>query len=101
MISQQSVLLINVKQQSSGISIQGCLFITPSSGNCRRTADIIDQVKEDGHSDYIQESSGLIPDAYFSASKIKWILDHVPGARTAAARGDVALALSIAGCSGN
>ena len=51
---------------------------------CRRTADIIDQVKEDGHSDYIQESSGLIPDAYFSASKIKWILDHVPGARTAA-----------------
>jgi glycerol kinase len=56
---------------------------------CRRTADIIDQVKEDGHSDYIQESSGLIPDAYFSASKIKWILDHVPGARTAAARGDV------------
>ncbi|MFA6691828.1 MAG: glycerol kinase GlpK [Saccharofermentanales bacterium] len=56
---------------------------------CRRTADIIDQVKEDGHSDYIQESSGLIPDAYFSASKIKWILDRVPGARTAAARGDV------------
>lgn len=56
---------------------------------CRRTADIIDQVKKDGHSDYIQESSGLIPDAYFSASKIKWILDHVPGARTAAERGDI------------
>lgn len=56
---------------------------------CRRTADIIMQVKKEGHSDYIRETTGLVPDAYFSASKIKWILDRVPHAREAASRGDI------------
>ena len=56
---------------------------------CRRTADIIEQVKKDGHSDYIREATGLVPDAYFSASKIKWILDNVPEARVAASAGDL------------
>ena len=56
---------------------------------CRRTADIIDRVVENGHGDYIQSVTGLIPDAYFSASKIQWILDHVEGAREKAERGDL------------
>ncbi len=54
---------------------------------CRRTADIVEQIRVDGLSDYIQQTTGLIPDAYFSATKIKWILDHVEGARELARQG--------------
>ena len=56
---------------------------------CRRTADIIDKVVSEGHGDYIQSVTGLIPDAYFSASKIQWILDNVEGAREKADRGEL------------
>ncbi len=48
---------------------------------CRRTAAICEQLKRDGMADYIMETTGLLIDAYFSATKIKWILDHVDGAR--------------------
>ena len=54
---------------------------------CRRTADIIDRLKEEGLTGYIRSVTGLLPDAYFSGSKIKWILDNVPGARQKAAAG--------------
>ncbi len=54
---------------------------------CRRTADICEKLKEEGLSDYIQEHTGLVVDAYFSGTKIKWILDNVPGAREQAAAG--------------
>lgn len=47
---------------------------------CRRTADRIEQLKKDGWEQQIRERTGLIPDAYFSASKIAWILEHVEGA---------------------
>ena len=57
---------------------------------CRRTAERIDQLKEDGLTDYVKETTGLIPDAYFSASKVAWILDHVEGAREQAENGDLA-----------
>ncbi|MDO4266970.1 MAG: glycerol kinase GlpK [Eubacteriales bacterium] len=56
---------------------------------CRRTADRIEKLKEDGLEEKIIERTGLIPDAYFSGSKIEWILDHVPGAREKAERGDL------------
>lgn len=56
---------------------------------CRRTADIIEQVKKDGLEDYIKENTGLVLDAYFSASKIKWILDNVEGARKLADEGEL------------
>ena len=56
---------------------------------CRRTADIVDALVADGMEGYIKETTGLIPDAYFSATKIKWILDHVEGAREKAERGEV------------
>lgn len=48
---------------------------------CRRTADYIEQLKAKGHEPMITEKTGLIADAYFSGSKIKWILDNVPDAR--------------------
>ena len=56
---------------------------------CRRTSDMIEELKQDGFADKIREKTGLIPDAYFSATKIKWILDYVDGAREAVERGDL------------
>ncbi len=55
----------------------------------RRTAPFCDGLKSEGHSDVIQNKTGLIIDAYFSASKIRWILDHVEGARALAEQGDL------------
>lgn len=56
----------------------------------RRTADFCDLLKKNGHAAMIQEKTGLVVDAYFSATKIKWILDHVDGARRLAAAGELA-----------
>lgn len=56
---------------------------------CRRTADRIEKLKEDGLEEKIIERTGLIPDAYFSGSKIEWILDNVPGARQKAENGEL------------
>lgn len=56
---------------------------------CRRTADIVDRLKQQGLGEYIREVTGLVPDAYFSATKIVWILDHVEGARERAKRGEI------------
>ena len=56
---------------------------------CRRTADRIIELKKQGYADIIREKTGLIPDAYFSASKIEWILDNVAGARERAERGEL------------
>ena len=54
---------------------------------CRRTSDIIDKLVASGWADDIRAKTGLVPDAYFSGSKIKWLLDNVPGAREKAADG--------------
>ena len=56
---------------------------------CRRTADFCEELKRNGAEPRIREKTGLVLDAYFSASKIRWILDHVEGAREAARRGDL------------
>ena len=56
---------------------------------CRRTADICEKLKSDGFDKYIKENTGLLIDAYFSATKIKWILDNVDGARERAEKGKV------------
>jgi len=56
---------------------------------CRRTAEMIDALKEEGFDEVIREKTGLIADAYFSASKIAWILDHVEGARKQAEAGEL------------
>lgn len=56
---------------------------------CRRTAEMIEKLKEDGMEELVRERTGLIPDAYFSGSKIAWILNHVEGARERAKRGEL------------
>lgn len=56
---------------------------------CRRTSDIADALKAKGLEDTIRQKTGLIIDAYFSATKIKWILDNVPGAREKADKGEL------------
>lgn len=56
---------------------------------CRRTAESIEKLKEDGFSEYVHNTTGLIPDAYFSASKVAWILDNVEGAREEAEAGNL------------
>ena len=56
---------------------------------CRRTSDMIGELTADGFGDVIRERTGLIPDPYFSATKLRWILDHVEGARERAERGEL------------
>ena len=56
---------------------------------CRRTAEICDKLKADGWESYIRENTGLVVDAYFSATKIKWILDNVEGVREKAEKGEI------------
>ncbi len=56
---------------------------------CRRTSDMIDSLQKDGFDRVIREKTGLIPDAYFSASKIAWILQNVEGARERAEKGEL------------
>ncbi len=56
---------------------------------CRRTADICDKLKEDGYEEYVRKNTGLVVDAYFSGTKIKWILDNVEGAREKAENGEL------------
>ena len=56
---------------------------------CRRTSSICEELKKAGHEEYIKNTTGLILDAYFSATKIKWILDNVEGAREKAKKGEI------------
>lgn len=56
---------------------------------CRRTADMVDRLKEQGLEEDIRERTGLVPDAYFSATKIAWILDRVPDGRQRAKAGEL------------
>ena len=56
---------------------------------CRRTSDMVDELKKDGFDQVIHTRTGLIPDAYFSATKLAWILNHVEGARERAKKGEL------------
>ncbi len=56
---------------------------------CRRTAPLCEELEKAGIGDYVQEKTGLLIDAYFSGTKIKWILDNVPGAREKAVNGEL------------
>ena len=57
----------------------------------RRTADFCERLRSEGHSPLIQQRTGLLIDSYFSASKISWILDNVPGARSACGSGQACI----------
>ncbi len=56
---------------------------------CRRTAELCEDLKSRGLGDYVKKKTGLLIDAYFSGTKIKWILDNVPGARQRAEKGEL------------
>src|SRR5207244_7887028 len=56
----------------------------------RRTAGFCEELKRAGHAELIARKTGLVIDAYFSGSKLRWLLDHVPGARERAQRGELA-----------
>ena len=56
---------------------------------CRRTAPMIEKLKQDGWAERIRKCTGLVPDAYFSASKLAWILNKVPHARERAQKGEL------------
>ncbi|MBQ2730302.1 MAG: glycerol kinase GlpK [Clostridia bacterium] len=56
---------------------------------CRRTSEFCNSLKEQGYTDLIREKTGLVPDAYFSGAKVRWILDNVEGAREKAEAGEL------------
>lgn len=56
---------------------------------CRRTSEYCDSLKEKGLVDTFRQKTGLVIDAYFSGTKLKWILDHIPGARERAEKGEL------------
>ncbi len=56
---------------------------------CRRTSDLCDELVAEGRKDDFRERTGLVIDAYFSGTKVRWLLDHVPGARERARRGEL------------
>ena len=56
---------------------------------CRRTSEYCDTLKEKGLTDKFREKTGLVIDAYFSGTKVKWLLDNVPGARERAEKGEL------------
>ncbi len=56
---------------------------------CRRTSKYCDSLKDDGLTDFFRDKTGLVIDAYFSATKLRWILEEVPGARERAERGEL------------
>ena len=65
----------------------------------RRTSDAADQLKKN-RGEEIRKISGLMPDAYFSAFKLNWLLDHVEGARARVEKGELLMGRSTPGCSG-
>ena len=68
---------------------------------CRRTSEYCDELKARGLTDLIRQKTGLVIDAYFSATKLKWILDNVPGVRARAERGDLLFGTVETGSSGS
>ncbi len=92
-ITQENITAIGITNQrettivwdkNTGVPVYNAIV-----WQCRRTADICDKLKSDGYEEYIKENTGLVLDAYFSGTKIKWILDHVEGAREKAEKGDL------------
>ncbi|MBP3410154.1 MAG: glycerol kinase GlpK [Clostridia bacterium] len=56
---------------------------------CRRTAPLVERLKNDGLGNLLRDRTGLVPDAYFSGTKLQWMLDSIPGSRERAVRGEL------------
>jgi len=72
-------------ERSSGVPVHRAIV-----WQCRRTAEMCDRLRVEGHEARIRELTGLVLDAYFSGTKLRWLLDQVPGARRRADRGELA-----------
>ncbi|MDO5580596.1 MAG: glycerol kinase GlpK [Planctomycetia bacterium] len=94
-ISMEEIAAIGITNQRETIVVwdreSGRPIYNAIVWQCRRTADYCEDLKKEGWSDYVRENTGLVLDPYFSGSKIKWILDHVEGAREKAERGELLL----------
>ena len=88
-ILQQLGSRIREKLLSCGISHTGEPVYRAIVWQCRRTSEYCDSLKEKGLTEVFRKKTGLIIDAYFSGTKVKWILDNVPGAREKAEKGDL------------
>ena len=92
-ISQDEVAAIGITNQRETTIVwdknTGAPIYNAIVWQCRRTADICDNLKAKGLEGYIKENTGLVVDAYFSGTKIKWILDNVEGAREKTERGEL------------
>ncbi|MBC2852105.1 glycerol kinase GlpK [Cetobacterium sp. 8H] len=92
-ISQHNIIGIGITNQRETTIVWNKITGKPVYNaivwQCRRTAHICDDLKAQGLSDYIRDNTGLVVDAYFSGTKIKWILDNVEGAREQAERGEL------------
>ena len=92
-ISQHDVIGIGITNQRETTVVWNKLTGKPVYNaivwQCRRTASICDDLKAKGLAEYIRENTGLVVDAYFSGTKIKWILDNVEGAREQAEKGEL------------
>lgn len=92
-ISQDEVAAIGITNQRETTIVwdknTGAPIYNAIVWQCRRTAEICDNLKAKGLEGYIKENTGLVVDAYFSGTKIKWILDNVEGAREKAERGEL------------
>ncbi|SHJ31402.1 glycerol kinase [Clostridium cavendishii DSM 21758] len=92
-ITQEDVAAIGITNQRETTIVWDKNTGTPVYNaivwQCRRTADICDELKKSGLEDYVRKNTGLVVDAYFSATKIKWILDNVEGAREKADNGEL------------
>lgn len=92
-ISAKDVAVIGITNQRETTIVWDSLTGKPVCNaivwQCRRTSDICEALKTEGYDQVIAAKTGLRVDAYFSATKIKWILDHIPGARAKAESGEL------------
>jgi len=93
-IDQKDIAGIGITNQRETTLVWDCKTGAPIHRaivwQCRRTADACDALKKAGHAPKILERTGLVIDAYFSGTKVAWILDHVDGARARADKGELA-----------
>jgi len=92
-LSAKDVLGIGIANQRETVVIWDKLTGKPISNaivwQCRRTADLCEELKINGYSEVIKKKTGLVIDAYFSSTKIKWILENIPGAKKRAKKGEI------------
>ena len=92
-ISSNDIICIGIANQRETVVVwdknTGKPIYNAIVWQCRRTADICDKLKTEGFEEIIKEKTGLVIDAYFSGTKIQWILENVPGAMDRAVKGEL------------